>query len=362
MKLAIDCRMIDSSGIGTYIAQLVPYFLKKYPCLLLGTHEQCMPYVRMENVEFCYCPVKPFSLQEMFHFPQDILAAINNCDVYYTPYCNIPGGITIPIISTIHDVVFLDLKNLTSFAGRMARKIIYQRAVNLSSSLVTVSEFSKSRILANLHCKKTVTVAYSSVPDWMKAAQRDRPATEKTDTILFVGNIKQHKGLSVLLKAFMAARAEGLSAAKLVIVGNADNFRTGDTKTTEQINALPEDAVRFTGKITDQELLELYWQAKLFVLPSFYEGFGLPPLEALTCGTNVILSDLPVFHEVYQNFPVTYFETGNAEDLKVKLLSAYNLPSPATVPDTYSFKKTAAILLQLFETAAAGSASASVRS
>ena len=102
MKIAIDCRMIGSGGIGSYVSELVPHFLENNECLLLGTHEQCMDFVRMANVEFCYCDVKPFSFEEMFSFPKEVLDKIHQYDFYFTPYCNIPGGIRIPVFSTIH--------------------------------------------------------------------------------------------------------------------------------------------------------------------------------------------------------------------------------------------------------------------
>ena len=54
LRIAIDCRMIGSGGIGTFISELIPYFLENNECLLIGTHEQCMPFVRMQNVEFCF--------------------------------------------------------------------------------------------------------------------------------------------------------------------------------------------------------------------------------------------------------------------------------------------------------------------
>ena len=107
LRIAIDCRMIGSGGIGSFISELIPHFLKENECLLIGTHEQCAPFLRDQNVEFCFCDIKPFSFKESFAFPYEILEKINNYEVYFTPYCNIPSGINIPIFSTIHDVVFL---------------------------------------------------------------------------------------------------------------------------------------------------------------------------------------------------------------------------------------------------------------
>ncbi len=352
MKLAIDCRMIGSGGIGTYISELIPHFLKNNQCLLLGTHEQCTPFVRLQNVEFCHCDVKPFSFEEMFSFPSNVLKEINNCDAYYTPYCNIPGGINIPVFSTIHDVVFLDVKGLSSFTGTFLRRLIYLRAVNNSKAIFTVSEFSKERIIHHLHCKKPVLVGYNGISSWLLKNEKSEEAVSNTgenscsndNSILFVGNIKKHKGLSVLLDAFEIAR-KTKPDLQLVIVGNAVNFRSGDDEVIEKLKNLPDNAITFTGKISNEELKKQYKNAKLLVQPSFYEGFGIPPLEALYCKTNAIISDIPVFKEIYKDFPVTFFKTGDADDLAEKILSHLDDAEPENIPEIYSYKKTAEIIL-----------------
>ena len=77
LRIAIDCRMIGSGGIGTFISELIPYFLENNECLLIGTHEQCMPFVRMQNVEFCFCDIPCFSLKEIYSFPKEIIKKIS---------------------------------------------------------------------------------------------------------------------------------------------------------------------------------------------------------------------------------------------------------------------------------------------
>ena len=76
LRIAIDCRMIGSGGIGTFISELIPYFLENNECLLIGTHEQCMPFVRMQNVEFCFCDIPCFSLKEIYSFLKELITKI----------------------------------------------------------------------------------------------------------------------------------------------------------------------------------------------------------------------------------------------------------------------------------------------
>lgn len=341
------------------------------------------------GVEILGCDVRTFSLTELFRFPVGLLRAINSCDAYYTPYCNIPGrlfggGITIPIFSTIHDVVFLDIPELAGCLGTAIRKLFYQHAIKRSCCIFTVSQFSAGRIQALLKGVETsscsgvpLVVTYNAVPHWFTAPEiatsgetgsnvaaqnssvSPRTATEtspmdssSSQDLLFVGNIKAHKGLHILLPAFKLARQKGLRG-RLVIVGNANNFRTGDSGILEQFQSLSEEDFSFTGRVSDGELRDLYRQCRLLVQPSLYEGFGMPPLEALSQGTNVVLSDIPVFQEIYEGMPVTFFKAGDVEDLAEKLLSAWQLPPPVLKENRYSFKKSATIIFDAMEKIAA---------
>lgn len=347
MKLAIDCRMLGSGGIGSYLSALLPHFTRHYECVLIGRDGE-LPGLSFPGAELVPCGVRPFSPRELLRFPKAALDGINSCAAYYTPYCNIPGGIKVPVFSTIHDVVFLDVPGLSSRAGTLARRRFYQRAVDKSEAVFTVSNFSRERIMRNLRCEGArVVVTYNALPPWLEVGGQERQ--QKDRTILFVGNIKRHKGLRTLLPAFsLATRPQSRGGhgidARLVIAGNAGNFRTGDSAVLSELDAMPPGSVEFTGRISDGRLRELYRSARLLVQPSLYEGFGMPPLEALSLGTNVVLSDIPVFREVYDGFPVTFFKCGDAEDLAEKIAEAWELPPPGKLPQRYSFGETARII------------------
>ena len=357
MKIAIDCRMIGSGGIGSYISALLPYFIKENECLLFGTKEQLEKFSGKENTEVFYYDEKCFSLKEIIKFPKNLLSKINACDVFYTPYCNIPGGIKIPVFSTIHDVVFLDVPGLASKTGTFIRKLFYLRACRKSRIIFTVSNFSADRIKYHLHTKTPVVCTYNALPDWFlekdsssNAENASSNSTLATNCILFVGNIKKHKGLSTLIEAYAQAKEKGLKS-KLLIVGNKNNFRTSDDSIFEKIGSLPENSVSFTGKINETELKNIYKSAKVLVQPSLYEGFGMPPLEAMSLGTPVIMSDIPVFKEIYRDFPVTFFKTGDSRDLCSKLLEFENKKQDTLkLPDIYSFEKTYKIIKNTLET------------
>ena len=314
MKIAIDCRFIGKSGIGTFIMSVVEHLLAERPenqYLLIC--EKGDPLKAGPNIELLESGIKPFSLKELFAFP---VSKINQCDVFFSPYVNIPGGIKVPVYSTIHDCVFFDVDGLVSHVGRIVRKLFYKRAVKLSRKIFTVSEFSRQRIQFHFPSSKEIIVTGNGISKAIQEYQGENVPT-KQDYFIYVGNIKRHKGLHTLVNAYALAKKSGLTS-KLVIVGNNQNFKTSDESLIDIIEQT--DGIEFTGWVSNERLISLIAAAKALVQPSLYEGFGIPPLEAMYLGTNVILSDISVFEEIYQDLPVTFFKVGNSEDLKNKLL------------------------------------------
>ena len=347
MKIAIDCRFFGKSGIGTFIMSVVDHLLAEHPenqYLLIS--EKGAPLKASPNIELFESEIKPFSLKELFAFP---ISKINQCDVFFTPYVNIPGGIKVPVYSTIHDCVFFDVDGLVSPIGRIARQLFYKRAVNLSINIFTVSDFSRKRIQFHFPSSKEIIVAGNGISKAIQEFQSENART-KQDYFIYVGNIKRHKGLHTLVKAFALAKKSGLTS-KLMIVGNNQNFKTSDENLTSIIENT--DGIEFTGWVSNERLIRLIADAKALVQPSLYEGFGIPPLEALYLGTNVILSDIPVFEEIYQDLPVTFFKVGDNEDLAEKLLRVKESASTDGLWDiinkTYSYGIVANTIIQTIE-------------
>jgi glycosyltransferase involved in cell wall biosynthesis len=244
------------------------------------------------------------------------------------------------------------MPELSGRLGLKVRMYFYRRAYKVSKKIFTVSEFSKSRIRYHLGSGKPVPVTYNAAQSYLSEPFSQAP--EKKDFILFIGNIKKHKGLFCLLEAFCGARKEGLKSG-LVIVGSTENFRSRDSGVLGRIGSLEGEGVEFTGFIPNEKLKILLAEAALLVQPSLYEGFGYPPLEAMTVGTMALISDIPVFREIYEAFPVTFFKAGEAGDLKQKLLALLRdkkprrLSLPPDLAEKYTFKKTAGIILKELE-------------
>jgi len=350
--ITIDCRMIDSSGVGSYLRGIIPYFLKSNNALtLLGNSKKILSFFPGINVPILECNITPFTIKDQFFFDKKILKIINNTDIYFSPFFNIPHGIKIPVYTTIHDIVFPDIKSISSCIGLGLRMVCYRRAYRVSKKIFTVSIFSKSRIEYHLGNKKPVIVTYESINDKFYEFRKKSNNIKKKEDIVFIGNIKKHKGLDTLIDAFLQAKSEGLPH-NLIFIGNINKLRTTNTSVLKRIRSLNCSSIKLTGFISDEELMDVLSSASLLVHPSLYEGFGLPPLEALVLGTSALISDIPVFKEIYKDYPITFFKTGDCNDLKTKLLELLYNKEPS-VPELsvellskYSFEKTTSIILK----------------
>jgi len=350
MKITLDCRHINASGgIGVYFKGLLPFFLSSGASIyLLGDASIITDEITLKllsensNLVIINCSIKPFSLRDTFTFPKSILKKINSCDVYYTPYFNVPNGIKIPVYTTIHDIIFPDMPDLVSKPGLLARMYFYKRAARLSKAIFTVSEFSKSRIKYFLGESLNVINASNAV----NAPVADpKNKILKKKNILFIGNIKKHKGLNILLDAFLQCRKEGLNY-ELVIIGSHGNFRSTDREISKRLNGLEGQGVTFSGYLSDDEKWKILAQSALLVQPSLYEGFGYPPLEAMLCGTQALISDIGVFKEIYSDFPIVFFHAADSRDLHDKLLeilsgnNQHSIYLNDTLKNKYTFEKT----------------------
>jgi len=346
--------MLDASGVGAYLKGILPCLIQSgHNFLLLGNAKWLKIYASYSNVTVVPCNIKPFSIKELFFFPVKTILEINKTGVFFSPFFNIPP-VNIPVFTTIHDIIFPDMPELTGKIALALRMSFYKKAYRISKKIFTVSEFSKSRIENYLGKKKPVIVTNSAVQNKFYEYRKKNPNIKKNLTVVFIGNIKKHKGLACLIDAFFLAKKEGLPH-KLIIIGEKEKFRSNDNSVLKKINLQYGDSVLFSGCISDEQLMERLAQASLLVQPSLYEGFGLPPLEAMVLGTCALVSDIPVFKEIYDGFPVSFFRAGDAIDLKNKLkeLLLDKMPSLPVLHDDllykYTFEKIAAKILKEFE-------------
>ena len=309
MKIAIDCRMLNNSGIGNVLKSILALLPKKHTYLLIGEGNKLKEYVS-DTISVLDCSIPIFSVKELFCFP---VKTVNKCDVFFSPNYNLPLFIHVKKYCMIHDVVFLDVKNLVGKIGCIIRYLYLFRAILISKTVFTVSKFSKSRIVKYFGHSKKIKIINNPIPLPLKkefSALKKRKETEPY--FIYVGNVKKHKGIDVLIEAFKNLPDKNI---KLYIVGKKDSFKTSLEKRNLQLN----ENIIFTGYVDDNTLYNLIYNAKALIQPSIYEGFGIPPLEALYLGVPAIISDIPVFKEIYGTLPVTFFKCADSADLVSKM-------------------------------------------
>lgn len=348
--ICLDARMLSSGGIGTYIRNLIPHIGNAFHLTLLVLPEQFnTPF--LDKYKKISVPSNIYSIQEQFMLP----LRIPNCDLYWSPHYNIP---ILPIrakkrIVTIHDVYHLAFASSLSILEKNYAKTIMNQAVAKSDKIITVSYFSASELLKHTKARPDkIKPIYSGIE-----TNLFKITPKKTNALLpyflFVGNFKAHKNLKGIIEAFRLFLKE--NEAELWLVGKYKSLRNH-----ENIDSLLGSDPVFKGKIkilenvSNEELPSLYVHAEALLFPSFYEGFGFPPLEALACGCPVIVSDIEVLREVCQ--AATHFVNPHSpEDIKEKMVDIWQNKDPLKVQigkewaASFSWEKSAHQHIELFE-------------
>jgi glycosyltransferase involved in cell wall biosynthesis len=308
MELAVDARMINSSGIGTYLQTLLP-FLKEHSTLtLLGDPDEIGGFSWSEGLHIIEEKSDIYSMKEQLRIPRKV----PRCDLFWSPHYNVP---LLPLragkrVVTIHDVYHLAFRHTLPLSQRIYASVMIRAAIGLSDMVITVSHFSKSEIAAHtgLDERKPMEVIPNGVDGGIFHVITDEEERERVRTrynlprsfVLSVGNVKPHKNVRLLLEALsILRRTTSGKETRAVIAGKREGFLTGVPDLEESVSKLGlEDNVILTGHIQKDDLAVLYNLADMLVFPSFYEGFGLPPLEAMACGCPVICSDIGILREV----------------------------------------------------------------
>ena len=325
MKIAIDCRYYGMSGIGRVLEGILDNLdYETHTYYLIGQSKKLENYKKANLIEN---QSNPFSLNGLIDFPKEINKI---CDAIIIPNFIIPFGIKINVFCIVHDLIFLDLKISTkNFFDYLVKNILLKKCFKKSTSIFCDSRFTMNR--AHYYFKKNAKKCVLNYPGISKNVieyynKNKEKEIIKENKIIFIGNVKPHKGIQNLLEAFKKCSNNNLV---LKIIGQKDSFLNGIDISYDKY-----DNVIFTGKISDEELFNEISTAKFLVQPSKYEGFGLPPLEALYLGTRPIVSTIDVFHEVYDNLPVIYFKDNN--DLSEKINNSDPLFEKC---NNYIFKK-----------------------
>lgn len=336
MRIGIDARFygprVGGGGLGRYVAELVTHLqaidrTNSYVLFLRKENfHECV--IRNPNFSKRLVDVPWYSLAEQRVLPREIAAA--KVQLMHFPHWNVPLFTRVPFVVTIHDLILIEdptsARATTKSAFLHSLKYVgfrtaLENAIHRSRHIIAVSEYTKASVLRHFRVKsqKVSVIRHGVTPPH---AAHDVPLKSLgvyEPYVLYVGNAYPHKNLELLIEAF--AEFERLHPdVQLVIAGRRDVF-SKRLETQAAAHSIPSQNIRFVDLPTDNDLAALYRDAMLFIFPSRIEGFGFPPLEAMSFGTPVAASNASSLPEVL-GAHAYYFAPDDVDGMVTAMLRA----------------------------------------
>lgn len=303
IRLGFDARLIENSGIGRYIQSL----LSRLPgpdlevVAWMSSEQARDPRWAFPGVERRVLDAKIFSIAEQLKLPQAVRDA--HVDLLHVPHLNAPLFSPVPLIVTLHDLIpFHYPEAIAARFGNVYFRAMSQMVPRRAQSVLVVSENTRRDLIQLAGAPESklevvpigVDEAFAIPgPPERREAVRERYGLPGR-YFLYAGQWKGYKNVELLLAVM--ERLPDLRDTKLVLVGKEDS-RVGMREMLARRGL--QDRVVLTGFVEDEaDLIALYQEATLFLFPSRYEGFGLPPLEAMAAGVPVLASDRASIPEV----------------------------------------------------------------
>lgn len=317
--ITIDARWLNTSGIGTYLRNTLPGVIAACPeneFCLLGDKSvlASLENVTRPNVRLIEARSSMYSLAEQLELARIIPKETR---LFWATHYNIPLLYRGKILVTVYDLFHLAMPDLVGgLHKRLYAKIMFLAVHRRAAAIITISQFTKNELIRFVgEGRQPIYPIHLGVADaWLHIPPSARPYPNKY--ILYAGNVKPHKNLSALVKAF------GSICNKvnhdLVIVGKKEGFITGDQIVAKEAKRLG-GRVQFTGYVDDDKLRQYFTHADILAFPSLYEGFGLPPLEAMAAGCPVLVSTAASLPEICGDAAL-YCDPHRHEDIASKLL------------------------------------------
>lgn len=315
MRIAIDytAAIRQGAGIGAYVRNLVTAMLaqdtsNQYTLLTSGRSTKERPFPEAENVRGHSLLVPDRYLNILWYrwqvpFPPTLFSG--PVDIYHGPDFALPPlGQKVRKVVTIHDLAFLEHPEyaVSSLAAYL-RKVVPE-AIKAADIVATISHEVSRTLIDHFQIpqEKLVVIppgvgkSFHRITDPIILDATRHKFALKHPLVLAVGTLEPRKNHMGLIKAFYQAQKKKNGPAMLAIAGGKGWLYEETMHLVDELKL--DKKVRFLGRVSDLELITLYSMADLFAFPSFFEGFGMPPLEAMACGTPVItsnVSSLPEF-------------------------------------------------------------------
>lgn len=299
MKLIYDLRLLSGQmhGMARYALELLGAMLALEPELAVGAlvrrPQDAQQLPSDPRLVAIVCKLGPYSLTSQWILPK-ILDGLRP-EIYHCPFYAPPARFKGPMVFTVHDLIHLKFPQDHGTRHRLFYRWVVAPAARRARAVLTVSQNSKRDLvdLLGLEAKKIVVTPIAAGPAFRPpAGAATPPAGWPSRYLLAVGNPKPHKNLAAAVEAHRLLRDNppaGVAVPPLVLVGVGPG---------QAAWARPSEDLHLVPFLSDDELAVAYGAAEAVVIPSQYEGFGLPALEALACGAPLVCSDRASLPEV----------------------------------------------------------------
>ena len=324
MRIAIDARMMGAEtarGIGRYVHELLGAMLEVAPehryVVVSRTKEHS--FVSHPSVETVVADVAWYGAGEQLRMVK--VLRLTRADIVHVPHWNVPLLYRGPLVITVHDLLLRHEPTsakastrglLVRSVKRVGYRLVLDHAVSTAKRILVPSQFVADDVRSFYpDAAKRLVLTGEGMPRVDAIGGTVMPFEQEPGVgyLLYVGSAYPHKGLADLLAAWQKLSAE-YPRLILKLAGELDVFMQHLRHQVEQ-EQLPR--VEFLGRVSDTELHELYRGAVAFVYPSHFEGFGLPPLEAIAAGCPVVSSDAGPLPDVLSTQGATFFRAGDVD-------------------------------------------------
>lgn len=363
-RVGIDARLVYQTGVGVYIRNLLYRIAVTHnPDIEFHVFARArdifaikdsLPDRCTTNFVFHITEVPWHGIREQIMFLAQIVAV--DLDLMHFPYFSWPVLYFRPFVATVHDTILLthatgkaSTKGLiTYWIKRAVFRLVLAEQVRRARRIIVPSHTVASELTRfKDSAKNKIDVFYEGVDEsFSRAEEKTIDRLSDTEYFLYVGNCYPHKNVETLIDAFELV-VKDHPHTYLALVGPQNSFSRRMRTLVYQRKL--QRSVLFSHNVTVSELKWMYSNARALVFPSKAEGFGLPIVEAAYCGCPLILSDIPVFHEVINN-QAEYFGLFDVRALRDRMIHALQSKSRVRyeLDPRYSFALMADEILRVY--------------